>query len=100
MKKTINGHVAIQQPEFKKIEAEIQGGIARITQRIDIIEVPLVMGFMTKDSETYRPGDAALLRGDAGLQPWAKQVFRTSDGVNFVLCPESQIIGFVANAKY
>ena len=99
MRLTINGHLAIQQPEFKKIEAEIQGGIARITQRIDVIDVPLVMGFVTKDSRTFNPGDKVLLRGDAGLQPWAKQVFRTSDGQNFVLCPESQVIGFANNAE-
>ena len=93
---TKNGEIAITQPVFRKIEAEMQGGIARISQRVTVIEAAVVMGYELK-SALLKPGDSVILRADAGLQPWAKQVFTLNDSISFVLCPESAIIGYKVN---
>jgi hypothetical protein len=96
---TKNGEIAIVQPQFKKIEAEVQGGIARISQRVTIIESSVVMGYELKNA-TLKPGDTVLLRADAGLQPWAKQVYTLNDNLSFCLCPESAILGYrISDAK-
>lgn len=89
---TRKGYVAIEQPIFTKIEAEMQGGIARIAQRVHLIEQKVVLGY---DSETLKlsAGDNVILKADAGLQTWAKTVHTLGDKT-FVLVPEDQILGY------
>lgn len=91
--------LAVVRPEFKKIEAELVGGMARIANRIDVIEVALVMRYTIEEGLVLLPGDKVLLRGDSGLQSWAKAEFRLEDGTSFVLCPESSVIGYRVNDK-
>lgn len=93
---TKNGHVAIVQPIFRKIEADVEGGLARIAQRVEVIESEVVMGYFVDGTE-LKKGDKVLLRSESGLQPWAKQLMRLGDGTSFVLCPESQILGYRKN---
>jgi hypothetical protein len=92
---SINNTVAIEPVPFSKIESKIEGGIARISQKIDLVKVKLIMGVhLTNDpSPNYLPGDYAILRGDSGLQPWNKAVYEL-DGQKLVICPINQVIGF------
>jgi hypothetical protein len=87
------GYLAVKQPEFKKIEATIKGGVALISQRIDLIKTDLVMDYEIDGLVLKANKDKILLRGDSGLQPWAKQVLNT-EGLEFVLCPETNVIGY------
>jgi hypothetical protein len=90
---TLKGNLAIKQPEFKKIEAQVSGGVAMISQRVNLIEVQLVMDYEVNGIKLRGGVDKVILRGDAGVQPWAKQ--KLALGVHeFVLCPESQVIGY------
>lgn len=90
---TKKGSIAIEQPVFKKIEAQIKGGIATIAQRVELIEVKVLMNYASQDL-LLKEGDSVILRGDAGLTPWAKMVLTLSDK-SFVLVPEEQIIGYI-----
>lgn len=88
-----NGRIAIEQPVFTKIEAKISNGFATNSNRINLIESVVVWNFKITDSTELEPGDIVILRGDAGLYPWAKQKFIFGDK-DFVLCPVSDIIGY------
>jgi hypothetical protein len=90
---TKQGELAIKAPEFKKIETEVHGGLARAVARIEVIEVPLVMAYNLA-GVPLKPGDSILLRGDAGLNKWVNASYRLQDGTMFVLCPESAVIGY------
>lgn len=90
---TKKGVIAIEQPIFKKIEAEIKGGIATIAQRVNLIEAKVVLNYTSQDVSLAQ-GDSVILRGDAGLNPWAKSVLVLGDK-SFVLVPEEQIVGYV-----
>lgn len=90
---TRKGTVAIVAPEFKKIESEVIGGIARPVARVETVEAKVVMWY-NLDGVWLAPGDTVLLRGDAGANKWANNPFRLADGTNFVLCPEDQVIGY------
>ncbi len=90
---TKQGQLAIKQPEFKKIEIEQTGGLARAVARIELIEIELVMRYKLADV-ILNPGDKVLLRGDAGGNRWAQQLYRLNDGTPFVLCPEDQVLGY------
>lgn len=89
---TKKGELAIVKPEFKKIETEVVGGMARITQRHLMIKAKLVLGY-DYNGVQLNAGDSVILRADAGLQPWAKTAFILND-VEFVLCPESAVTAF------
>ena len=90
---TVNGYLAITPPEFHKIEAEVKNGVVRVAQRVELREETLVFGYTTKNIKA-REGDKVIIRGDSGLKPWAKAVYRLGEGTPFVLCPESDIVGF------
>lgn len=89
---TRRGQLAIKQPEFKKVEVETTGGLARAVARVELIEVELVMSYDLAGVK-LSPGDKVLLRGDAGANPWAKALFKLQDAT-FVLCPEDSVIGY------
>ena len=86
------GYFAIKQPEFKKIEANIVGGVARISQRDDVILYQMVMDGEYSGT-MYKKGDSLMLTGEAGLKPWAKKIYNL-DGMEFVLVPETEVLGF------
>jgi len=92
---SINNVVAIEPVPFTKVESKVEGGIARISQKIDLVKVKLVMRYMLNNESLFGAaiGDYAILRGDAGLQPWNKAVYEL-DGKKLVLCPINQVIGF------
>jgi hypothetical protein len=89
---TKKGELAIIKPEFKKIETEVTGGLARITQRFEMVKAKLVMGY-EYNGTMLEAGDSVILRADSGLQNWAKTTF-ILNGVEFVLCPEAAVIAF------
>ena len=95
---TRKGQLAVVAPEFKRIESEVVGGIARPVARVETVETPLVMWY-NLDGVWLAPGDTVLLRGDAGAQKWAKNEFRLKDSTNFVLCPEGDVIGYRQQAR-
>jgi hypothetical protein len=90
---TKKGSIAIEQPVFKKIEAQIKGGIATIAQRVELIEAKVLLHYSNNDI-SLNPGDYVILKGDAGLHPWAKQVLNLKD-LSFVLVPETEIVGYI-----
>jgi len=90
---TTKGYLGIVKPEFKKAEAEVFGGIARSSQRTELIEVKLVLCY-DFNGVLLVPGDAVILKGEAGLQPFAKMEYRLEGIAPFVLCPENQILGY------
>ena len=91
---TINGQVAIAPIAAVKLEAEIKGGFATISQKHNLIAAEMILDFAGNGS-FYKAGDyRVLLKGDAAFTPWAKQVFE-HDGVKFVLAPIGFVIGFV-----
>jgi hypothetical protein len=90
---TTKGMIGIVRPEFVRMEIEVQGGIARVSQRIELTEAKLVLGYDIGDVQ-LNPGDTVILRGDAGLQQWAKTEYRLPGANPFVLCPETQILGY------
>lgn len=90
------GELAIAQPVFKKIEARLSGGIATIAQRTEVIAVALLMDYNLDGHMLIANRDKVIVRGDAGLATWAKTL-HCYNGVEFVLCPESQVLGFELN---
>lgn len=90
------GQLAIKQPEFKGIEQKMDGGLARIAQRTDLLYAELLMG-VELDGKQLQPSKEEriyiILRGTAGLPAWARQVY-TLDGTEFVLCPENEVVGY------
>jgi hypothetical protein len=93
MLNSVKGQIAICQPVFRKIETELQGGLAINSNRLHLQEVKVVMAY-DNNGIHLMPGDRVILPGAAGLQQWAKQKMILGD-VEFVLCPESQIMGYI-----
>jgi hypothetical protein len=91
------GFLAIKQPQFKKIEAAVRGGLAVAAQRTEMISVPLIMSYEL-NGKTINPREhEIILRGDSGLASWAKQIYVFGEA-EFVLCPESAVIGIATKA--
>jgi hypothetical protein len=90
---SFNDRVAIEQPVFNKIEAQISNGFAMNSNRVNLIECKVVWRCTLNDSLTLEPEDCIILRGDAGLHPWAKQKF-IYEGREVVLCPKTEIVGY------
>ena len=88
-----NGYLAVSPPEFKKVEQKIVSGFAMISQRTDVIEVDLIMDYQLDGNTLLAGHDRVILKGDAGLRQWAKEKLYI-DGKEFVLCPESEVLGF------
>jgi hypothetical protein len=90
---TRKGNLAIKQPIFRKVDAEVIGGLARISQRTALIECELVLSY-DMDGSRLKSGDVVMLAADSGLQAWAQKIYVQPDGTQFVLCPETSVIGF------
>lgn len=89
---TINDRVAITPPQFSKIETEVIGGIARNQSRLGVSVCEVLMSC---DKHNILTGDRVILRGDAGVQSWAKQTFnmKTEGGaIEFCLVPVGEIL--------
>jgi len=96
---SFNDRIAIEQPVFSKIEAQITNGFAMNSNRVNLIESKVVWKHRLNDNVLLGPEDYVILRGDAGLHPWAKQKF-IYDNKEFVLCPKTEIIGYKKNAQF
>jgi len=97
---TINDRIAIEQPVFSKIEAQITNGFAMNSNRINLVECKVVWNCRLNDNLLLGPGDFVILRGDAGLHPWAKQKF-VHDNKEVVFCPKTEIVGYKkVNTQY
>lgn len=90
---TKKGYLAIRQPEAKKIESVVKGGIALVSQRVNLIEVPLLLNYELDGAKLQGGKSVIILKGDAGFQEWAKKVYTLND-LEFVLCPEAAVIGY------
>jgi len=97
---SFNDRIAIEQPIFNKIEPQITNGFAMNSNRINLIECKVVWSFKLNDNLSLGPEDYVILRGDAGLHPWAKQRF-VYNNKEVVFCPKTDIVGYKkANAAY
>jgi len=90
---TRKGYLGCKPPVHRKLEAELQGGIARISQRTALVETELVLSY-DLDGIRLNPGDIIMVAGDSALAAWAKQLFVQPDGLQFALCPEALVIGY------
>ena|SRR5271157_4241097 len=86
------GELAVSKPIFRKIEAKLEGGLATIAQRTDVIAINLMMDYEFNGQLLKAGKTKVIVKGDAGLSTWAK-VTNIYNGVEFVLCPEGAIIG-------
>lgn len=86
---TKEGHLAIQLPPANKIEAQMMGGMAINKQKHDLMKVALVMAY---PKFAINAGDSIIIRADSGFKSWAREVY-VIEGSEFVLCPESDVIG-------
>jgi hypothetical protein len=88
------GMLAIKQPQFIKPDAQLRGGIALISQRTETILAELVMDYTLPDGTRLNAGkDKVILRGDAGLNAWAKKIYSLGDK-EYVLCPDNEVLGY------
>jgi len=90
---SVNKILAVVQPQNKKIEAELKGGLAMVAQRADLVELTLVMNYQFGD-KLLLAGSKVLVSGEAAFQAWAKKIYKTPNGVEFVQCPESILVGY------
>jgi len=95
---TTTSFVAIEPVVFTKVESKVEGGFARIAQKVEVMKVSLVMNFKQEFGSTsldyYGDRHSVLLRSDSGLAAWNKTVLEY-EGVKFVMCPISAVLGFV-----
>lgn len=95
------GFLAIAPVEFKKVESKVEGGFARIAQKVELASSTLVMGFVEVLGNTpmlHPAGTEVLLKGDAGLSAWNKAVME-HNGVRFVKCPVSEVIAIKRDVR-
>ncbi|NBP13493.1 hypothetical protein EBU95_03725 [bacterium] len=96
---SFNDRIAIEQPVFNKIETQITNGFAMNSNRVNLVESKVVWNFKLNDNVLLEPGDYVVLKGDAGLHPWAKQKF-VYDNKEFVLCSKTDIVGYKKRKPY
>lgn len=91
---TINNKLAVIPPVYSKIETEVKGGFATISQKTNLIACDLVFSFKLPDGTVVRPGKHKILvAGDAGLQGWTNNVYNFDDK-EFALLPVNFMIGY------
>lgn len=87
------GEIAIAPPVVQKLEGKLENGIARITQRVNLVEATVLMHAKLANGQELAPGDKLILRGDIIMQQWAKAVF-VYNGTEMVFCSEGAISGY------
>lgn len=88
--------LAVSIPKFDKVETKSDGGFSRVAQRVDCAVIDLLMDYEL-DGVTLKAGKTKIVvSGDSGLKSWAKKPY-SIDGINFVLCPEADVIAFGIN---
>lgn len=97
--RTINKKIAVIPPVYEKIEAEIVGGFATISQKTRVVECDLVFSFELPDGTKIYPGkNKVLVSGDAGLQAWSTNIL-SLDGKEFALLPIEYVIAIIGPDK-
>jgi hypothetical protein len=89
---TVNKQLLIDPPVFKKIENKVVGGLVVPGQKTEFVECKVFADFTFDSGEKVMAGDYVLLRGDSGLQQWAKEVY-DYDSKRCVLCPAQYVVG-------
>jgi hypothetical protein len=90
---TRKGYLGVKPPTFRRMEAEVTGGVARISQRHALVEAELVLSY-DLDGVKLRPGDIVFMVGDSALKPWCTKLFVQPDGLSFALCPEAEVLAY------
>ena len=94
------GELAISPVSASKIEIDPGTGFARAKVRTQVVLADLVFSY-EYNGKTYEGGKSkVILRGSAPMSAWAKQIYEMPDYFanktqTFVLCPESEVVGFV-----
>ena len=85
---TMNKVVACTPFNKQHMETVVKGGFAMVDKKVQLQELKVV-----KHSAELNlvPGDGVWVRGDAIVQPWAKEVF-TVEGDEFILVPANFIL--------
>ena len=84
---SMNKLVACSPFPRQNMEKVVKGGFAMIDKKVQLQE--LEVRFFCSDPELH-PGMKIWVRGDAIVQPWAKEVF-VEEGTEFILVPASVI---------
>jgi hypothetical protein len=95
---TTKGYLGTKAPVFRKIEAELVGGLARIANRQALVEIELVLGYDLNGIK-LNPGDIVMIRSNDSLGQWANQVYIQPDETQFVLCPEAYVVAYKSGPK-
>jgi hypothetical protein len=95
---TTKGYLGTKAPVFRKIEAVIEGGMARIANRQALVEIELVVGY-DLNGVKLSPGDIVMIRANDSVGAWANQVYIQPDDTQFVLCPEAYVVAYKSGPK-
>lgn len=88
------GELAIKPIHSSKVEIDPGTGFARAKARTKVIYADLMFAY-EYNGKIFEPGKAKIiLPGEASLKPWAKKEYETLSGESFVICPESDVVGF------
>lgn len=94
MAQTVNKQIALKQLKAVKVETELKGGFAAVSNRTNLIKADLAMDYITADGNKLTAGKHyVILKGDSGFKQWNKQTYVLNEN-EFVLCPESEILGY------
>lgn len=89
---SVNRHIIITPPSYKKIEHKSVGNLVLPAQKFELCEVELLLGYYFEGQ--YVPAGAKIyLKGDSGLAPWAKNTFFI-EGKEAILCPDTSVIAY------
>jgi len=85
---TFKNVVACSPFPAQHVEKVVKGGFAMIDKKVQLQELKVVFHSADPDLE---PGDSVWIRGDAVIQPWAKETFNV-DGQDFILVPANYLL--------
>lgn len=89
------GFVAVTAPSAPQIETQNNSGFITIAQYTQLVKLPVVIDGKCHGQPVVAGEHSVAVRGDSLFQPWSKQKFAI-DGINFVLCPETEVIAIVS----
>lgn len=96
MNATTNKLIACKPFPKQHMEKIVKGGFAMLDKKVTLQELEVVMRSYDTDIDTY---DKVYVRGDAGTQNWAKEVFTQGD-LEFILVPFAAIQFVDGGAKW
>lgn len=90
--------LAVSQPKFDKIEAKSHGGMVTAGQRTDVITLDLLMDYELDGVQLRAGRTKIVVDGQSGITAWARKKY-SFGGLDFVLCPEADVIAFTVEAQ-